>query len=126
MGRIDAHSTRQASEPGKPPPVPDQVWKPHPYIVKSLVHASDVLNAFHHRGDVLRLRDVMSRTGFSKGMCFRILHTLHRCGFLERPDRMRYRLAYELRIHERHRIGCVEPNSSPSSRSMATVSSPRR
>jgi ribose transport system substrate-binding protein len=34
------------------------------YIVKSLVHASEILGAFESAGDVLRLRDVIQRTGF--------------------------------------------------------------
>ena len=42
------------------------------YLVKSLVHASRVLEAFQSSGDVLRLRDVVTRTGFNKGMCFRL------------------------------------------------------
>ena len=48
-----------------------------PYIVKSLVHASKILEAFDPPGDVLRLRDIVERTGYGKGMCFRLLHTLH-------------------------------------------------
>jgi len=57
------------------------------YLVKSLVHASRVLEAFQSAGDVLRLRDVVTRTGFHKGMCFRLLYTLHQCGFLEQGGR---------------------------------------
>jgi hypothetical protein len=44
-----------------------------PYIVKSLVHASKILEAFQSSGEVLRLRDIVERTGFGKGMCFRLL-----------------------------------------------------
>jgi hypothetical protein len=29
------------------------------YLIKSVVHAADVLAAFQHMGDALRLRDVM-------------------------------------------------------------------
>jgi len=56
------------------------------YIVQSLVHASEILGAFESAGDVLRLRDVIERTRSSKGMCFRLLHTLHQCGFIEKVD----------------------------------------
>src|SRR5262245_39923238 len=62
------------------------------YVVKSLVHATQVLWAFESPGEVLRLRDVMDRTRFSKGMCFRLLYTLHHCGFLDKVDGNRYRL----------------------------------
>jgi ribose transport system substrate-binding protein len=75
------------------------------YLVKSLVHASEILWAFQHPGETLRLRDVMHRTRFSKGMCFRLLYTLHRCGFLEKVEGNRYRLATEVRRRKRYRIG---------------------
>jgi hypothetical protein len=35
------------------------------YIIKSLVHASQVLGAFRSEGEVLRLRDMVARTGFN-------------------------------------------------------------
>ena len=66
------------------------------YVVKSLVHASDILGAFESAGDVLRLRDVVERTGLNKGMCFRLLYTLHQCGFLETVDELRYRMTAEV------------------------------
>jgi ribose transport system substrate-binding protein len=75
------------------------------YLVKSLVHATEILWAFQHRGETLRLRDIMDRTGFSKGMCFRLLFTLHYCGFLEKVEGSRYRLTTEIRRRRRYRIG---------------------
>jgi ribose transport system substrate-binding protein len=75
------------------------------YLVKSLVHATEILWAFQHRGETLRLRDLMERTGFSKGMCFRLLYTLHYCGFLEKAEGSRYRLTTEIRRRRRYRIG---------------------
>ncbi|HEY1337594.1 MAG TPA: substrate-binding domain-containing protein [Bryobacteraceae bacterium] len=75
------------------------------YIVKSLVHASEVLAAFRSEGEVLRLRDVVARTGFHKGMCFRLLYTLHTCGFLEKVGENQYRAISELRPNRRFRIG---------------------
>jgi DNA-binding IclR family transcriptional regulator len=41
----------------------------------------------------LRLRDVVARTGFNKGMCFRLLYTLRQCGFLDKVGENYYRLA---------------------------------
>src|SRR5947208_9149751 len=38
-------------------------------------------------------------------MCFRLLHTLHQCGLLEKVDESRYRLISEIRRHKRYRIG---------------------
>jgi ribose transport system substrate-binding protein len=75
------------------------------YIVKSLVHASQVLSAFRSEGEVLRLRDVVQRTGFNKVMCFRILYTLHSCGFLEKVGENQYRVLSNMRPNRRYRIG---------------------
>jgi len=78
---------------------------PNRYTVKSLVHASHVLSAFESRSEVLRLRDVVVRTGFTKGMCFRLLYTLAFCGFLEQVGPSQYRLKTKLLPHRIHRIG---------------------
>ena len=45
------------------------------YVVKSRLHASQILSALQSKGEVLHLRDVVSRTGFTKDMCFRLLYT---------------------------------------------------
>ena len=75
------------------------------YLVKSLVHGSQVLSAFHDPGETLRLRDVMDRTGFAKGLCFRLLYTLRHCGFIEKVENNRYRLSTDLRRRKKYRIG---------------------
>ena len=75
------------------------------YLVKSLVHAASILQAFQSPGEVLRLRDIVERTGFGKGMCFRLLHTLHHCGFVEKIDERHYRLMAVIRPRKRFRIG---------------------
>jgi ribose transport system substrate-binding protein len=75
------------------------------YLVKSLVHAATILQVFQSPGEVLRLRDVVERTGFGKGMCFRLLHTLHHCGFVEKIDERHYRLMAVIRPRKRFRIG---------------------
>ena len=76
-----------------------------PYLVRSVVHAAQVLGAFQTPGEVLRLRDVVQRTRFGKGMCFRLLHTLHHCGLVDKVDASGYRLVSELRRRKRYRIG---------------------
>ena len=75
------------------------------YIVRSVVHAAQILGAFESTAELLRLRDVVERTGFGKGMCFRLLHTLSHCGLLEKVDATRYRLISEIRRKRRYRIG---------------------
>src|SRR5258707_9112924 len=84
-----------------PMPKPER----QPYIVHSVVHASRILDAFQAAGEALRLRDVVERTGLGKGMCFRLLHTLHHCGLLERGDASRYRLVSPIQRRKRYRLG---------------------
>ena len=76
-----------------------------PYVVQSVVHATQILRAFQSRGETLRLRDVVQRTGFTKGLCFRLLHTLRHCGLVEKVDETRYRLTSEVQPRKRYRIG---------------------
>lgn len=75
------------------------------YVVKSLVHASEVMSCFQSKGEVLRLKDVVTRTGFNKGMCFRMLYTLRLCGFVEKVGENQYRLISDARPSRRYRIG---------------------
>jgi ribose transport system substrate-binding protein len=75
------------------------------YLIRSVVHAAGILEAFRAPGESLRLRDVVERTGFGKGLCFRLLHTLHHCGWLESVEGNRYRLSSELRRRKRFRVG---------------------
>ena len=75
------------------------------YLVKSVVHASEVLSAFQSGGEVLRLREVAQRTRFNKGMCFRLLYTLHECGFVEKTGDNQYRLISGKHPARRYRIG---------------------
>ena len=75
------------------------------YIVKSIMHASAVWGAFRSPGEVLRLQDIVSRSGLGKEMCFRLLYTLHECGFLEKVGKNQYRVAYPHGRQRRFRIG---------------------
>ena len=81
------------------------------YLVESVVHASHLLEAFASTGEVLRLRDVVSRTGLGKAKCFRLLHTLHYCGLVEKVDVSRYRLTCQLKRRKRCRIGYAAQGS---------------
>jgi ribose transport system substrate-binding protein len=75
------------------------------YVIQSVVHAAEVLRAFRSRGEMLRLRDVVERTTFNKGLCFRLLHTLRHCGLVEKVDDSRYRLTSEMHRRKRYRVG---------------------
>lgn len=55
-----------------------------PYLVKSVVHSSKILSAFHSAGEVLPLREIATRSGLPKTMAFRLLYTLEKCGMIEK------------------------------------------
>jgi ribose transport system substrate-binding protein len=61
------------------------------YSNESVRRACDVLTAFQFEGEVLRLRDIVARTGLSKPTAFRILATLASRGLIERTGRFHYR-----------------------------------
>jgi ribose transport system substrate-binding protein len=75
------------------------------YVIKSVVHASQIVSAFHSEGEVLRLRDVVARTGLTRMTCFRLLFTLHECGFLEKIGENLYRKRISLRPNRKFVLG---------------------
>ena len=77
----------------------------HAYLIKSLVHSAQVLRAFRDTGEELRLRDVVTRTGLTKALCFRVLYSLHWCGFIEKAGENQYRLTPGPLPERRYRIG---------------------
>ena len=94
---------------------------PHPgpggrdrYIVKAVVHASAIFSAFRSPGEVLGLREVVARSGLKKGMCFRLLYTMHECGLVEKVGENQYRLAFPLGGHRKFRIGYADQDRSSS------------
>jgi ribose transport system substrate-binding protein len=84
------------------------------YIVKSVVHASAILESFQSPGEVLGLRDVVTRSGLTKGMCFRLLYTMHECGLLDKVGENQYRLAFSTRRHRKFRIGYADQDQASS------------
>ena len=54
-----------------------------PYLVKSVVHSSQLLSAFRSSGEALPLREIASRSELPKSMTFRLLYTLERCGMID-------------------------------------------
>ncbi len=75
------------------------------YLIRTLVRAADLLSTFHDPSEVLRLRDVVSRTGLDKNTAFRMLYTLHHCGFLEKSGTGGYRCTIRLNKRRKWRIG---------------------
>src|SRR5215467_13751978 len=76
------------------------------YLVKSIVHSSQLLGAFRAPGEALSLKEISSRCSLPKTMGFRLLYTLEKCGMVDkvghnlnqtgiRPWKQRlYRLGY--------------------------------
>src|SRR5688572_25771957 len=62
-----------------------------PYLVKSVVHSSQLLSAFRTSGEALPLREISTRSGLPKSMAFRLLYTLERCGMIEKVGENLYR-----------------------------------
>jgi ribose transport system substrate-binding protein len=76
-----------------------------PYLVKSLIHASQVLAVFQAPGETLRLRDIALRSGLNKGMVFRLLYTLERCGMVEKIGDNQYQSCVRPAKQKRYRLG---------------------
>src|SRR5258708_24237012 len=72
-------------------PKPDVQARRDPYLVKAVVHASQLLSAFSSSGEALPLREIATRSGLPKSMTFRMLYTLERCGMIEKAGENLYR-----------------------------------
>ena len=73
--------------------------------VEAVVRACALLQAFRIEGELLRLRDLVTRTGLSKATAFRIVDTLVDRGFIERIGNRQYRSAVKVARQQRYRIG---------------------
>src|SRR5437899_5803633 len=60
------------------------------YLVKSIVHSTQVLSAFQLTGECLSLREIVARSGLPKTMAFRLLYTLEKCGMIDKVGDNRY------------------------------------
>jgi ribose transport system substrate-binding protein len=76
-----------------------------PYLVKSVVHSSQVLSAFRSSGEALPLREVAVRSGLPKSMTFRLLYTLERCGLVEKVGENLYRSSLRPFKQKLYRLG---------------------
>lgn len=54
------------------------------YLVKSIVHSSQLLTAFRSPGEALSLKEIAARSGLPKTMTFRLLYTLENCGMIDK------------------------------------------
>ena len=76
-----------------------------PYIIKSVLHASELLVAFRSRSEVLSLRDLVSRSNLSRGIVFRLLYTMEQCGLVEKVSTNQYQLTISQPRQRKWKIG---------------------
>lgn len=75
------------------------------YLVKSVVHSSQLLSAFRSPGEALPLREITARSGLPKSMAFRLLYTLERCSLIEKVGENLYRSCLRPFKQRLHRLG---------------------
>lgn len=76
-----------------------------PYLVKSVVHSSQLLEAFRSPGEALPLREIAHRSELPKTMVYRLLYTLEKCGMVEKIGDNLYRSCLRPCKQKLHRIG---------------------
>ncbi len=76
-----------------------------PYLVKSVIHSSQLLSAFRSSGEALPLREISSRSGLPKTMVFRLLYTLEKCGMVEKIGENLYQSCLRPLKQKLYRIG---------------------
>jgi len=76
-----------------------------PYLVKSVIHSSQLLLAFRATGEALPLREITARSGLPKSMVFRLLYTLERCGMVEKVGENLYQSCVRPFKQKLYRLG---------------------
>jgi ribose transport system substrate-binding protein len=75
------------------------------YLVEAVLRACDLLEAFQSEGELVRLRDLVNRTGINKTTAFRLLTTLEERGLVERVGTRQYRSAIKPLKRKQYRLG---------------------
>jgi ribose transport system substrate-binding protein len=75
------------------------------YLIESVLRACDLLEAFQFEGELVRLRELVSRTGMNKTTAFRLLTTLAERGLVERVGAHQYRSAIKPLKRKKYRLG---------------------
>lgn len=75
------------------------------YLVKSIVHSSQLLSAFHSPGEALPLKEICTRCSLPKTMAFRLLYTLEKCGMIDKVGQNLYQSRVRLWRQRLYRLG---------------------
>ena len=76
-----------------------------PYLVKSVVHSSQLLSVFKSSGEALPLREISARSLLPKTMVFRLLYTLEKCGMVDKVGENLYQSCIRPFKQKLYRIG---------------------
>lgn len=94
-------------------------------LVKSVVHACQVLSVFRTDSELLALSDITLRSGLPKTIAFRLLYTLRHVGLVEQVGRNLYRsraLLWRTRsLTSSHRTGKAQPQLNEESTSNSSA-----
>jgi hypothetical protein len=83
--------------------------KRHPYLIKSVAHAAELISAFESHGEILSEHELLRRTGLSRGVVHRVLYTLEKARIVEKPGAREYRLLIQLPRRIKWKIGYGAP-----------------
>ena len=75
------------------------------YLVKSIVHSSQLLTAFRSSGEALPLKEIATRSGLPKTMAFRLLYTLEKCGMVDKVGENLYQSCVRPWKQKLYRLG---------------------
>jgi ribose transport system substrate-binding protein len=75
------------------------------YLVESVARACDLLLVFRYEGEILRLRDLVSRTSLNPATVLRLMATLEQRGLVERIRKNEYRSNLKPITRNRYRLG---------------------
>jgi ribose transport system substrate-binding protein len=85
---------------------------PAPGLVEAVLRACDLLRAFRSEGELLRLRDLVQRSGLSKTTVHRLLKTLEHGQMIERTSADQYRSRVRILDQRPVRIGFAGQNTT--------------
>ena len=83
------------------------------YLVKSIVHSSQLLTAFRSSGEALPLKEIAARSGLPKTMAFRLLYTLERCGMVDKVGENLYQSCVRPLKQKLYRLGYAAQGEFP-------------
>src|ERR1017187_129957 len=79
------------------------------YLIKSVAHAARLLATFEAPGEILSPRELVARTGLSRGIVHRLLYTLEDEHIIEKLENNQYRSLFSKSANKHWKIGYGAP-----------------